>query len=314
MKILVTGASGFLGTVLCRRLEAQGHVLVRISTASADLTNPHSLSEYQSEKYDRIYHLAAWTRAGDFCLSHQAEQWLINQQLNTNVLAWWSKYQPTAKLVAIGTSCAYAPDRPLTESEYLQGRPSDDLFSYAMTKRMLYAGLISFKRQYGLDYLYLTPATLYGPGYHTDGRQMHFIFDLILKILKGRILNEPVILWGDGNQKREILYIEDFVDALVALPEICSNEILNIGPGVEYSIRQYAEWICAEVGFDSSRIKFDENRYVGVRSKCLDTHKLTTILPSFSLTPVSEGLKATIDWAERELLATLEKRTELNEP
>merc|ERR1712070_293364 len=96
------------------------------------------------------------------------------------------------------------------EENYLTGTPISSLFTYAMTKRMLYAGLLALNKQYSLNYLCLVPSTLYGAGYHTDGRQMHFIFDLIRKIIRGKLYNEPVILWGDGTQSRELVFVEDF--------------------------------------------------------------------------------------------------------
>lgn len=163
MKILVTGATGFLGTILCSQLESQGYKLVRLNSQNCDLTQQDSLLQFKQESYDQIYHLAAWTQAGDFCVYHPGEQWIINQQINTNVLTWWQKYQPQAKLISMGTSCAYAPDLELVEENYLTGIPIDSLFTYAMTKRMLYAGQLALHKQFGLKYLCLVPSTLYVP-------------------------------------------------------------------------------------------------------------------------------------------------------
>lgn len=296
MKIIVTGATGFLGQALCAQLKSSGHEVVELSSKNCDLTQAHSLEAFSHQKYDQIYHLAAWTQAGDFCLYHPGEQWIINQQINTHVLAWWQKEQPQAKMISIGTSCAYAPDLPLVEENYMVGKPIDSLFTYAMTKRMLYAGLLALHKQYGLNYLQVVPSTLYGPGYHTDGRQMHFIFDLIRKILRGKLYDEPVVLWGDGYQRRELVYVQDFVDILMRLSETVENDLVNIGAGEEFTIRHFAQLICAHVGFAFEKIQFDTGRYVGARSKCLDTQKLHTLLPDVNITPLEEGLAATIDW------------------
>lgn len=309
MKVLVTGATGFLGTALCRRLESDGHAVTRVSRRNCDLSRDTALSQFDGTRFDMIYHLAAWTQAGDFCLKHPGEQWMLNQQINTNTLTWWANSQPQAKMVAMGTSCAYAPDGPLVEDRYLDGRPIDSLFTYAMTKRMLYVGLQSLAQQFGLRYLCLVPSTLYGPGYHTDGRQMHFIFDLIRKILAAKYLGERVVLWGDGHQARELVYLDDFIEAAVSLAPRVDHELVNIGAGEEHSIRDFARMICEEVGFDFGRIEFDRSRYVGARSKCLDVSKLSSLLPGFSRTPLREGLRQTIRWFERErenLLGTTE--------
>ncbi len=298
MNILVTGASGFLGTSLCKRLEEHGHVVVRINSKNCDLRSAESLKGFEGTRYDQIYHLAAWTQAGDFCLHHPGEQWIINQQINTNVLSWWRQAQPQAKLISMGTSCAYAPGSELVEENYLTGLPIESLFTYAMTKRMLYAGLLALNRQFGLKYLCLVPSTLYGPGYHTDGRQMHFIFDLIRKILRGNLHGEPVVLWGNGHQTRELVYIEDFVGLSLRLARERENDLINLGAGEEFSIRHFAKLISDYVGYDFERIQFDTSKYVGAPSKCLSIGKLRRMVPDLELTPLSKGLTKTIDWME----------------
>jgi GDP-L-fucose synthase len=301
MRVLVTGATGFLGTALTAQLAARGDEVVRLGSKSCDLTKPGSLAAFDGVKYDQIYHLAAWTQAGDFCLSHPGEQWVINQQINTSVLAWWQARQPQAKLIAMGTSCAYPPEGELTEDRFLDGTPIDSLFTYAMTKRMLYVGLLALARQYGLKYLCLVPSTLYGPGYHTDGRQMHFIFDLIRKILRGKHDGEPVVLWGDGHQSRELVYVDDFAKIALRLADgVLSNDVVNIGAGEEFSIRHFARLICEEVGYDFQKIQFDTGRYVGARSKCLSVQKLQRLLPEIAITPLKDGLATTIAWLSRE--------------
>ena len=294
--ILITGASGFMGKALGERLSAKSHQLVLLDSKSADLTKDSSLIKYNDLKYDLIFHLAAWTQAGDFCLLHQGEQWVINQQINTNTLSWWQKYQPQAKLIAFGTSVSYAVEENLSEDNYMLGIPNEKFYSYAMTKRMLYSGLVSLRRQFGMRYLYAVPSTLYGPGYHTDGRQMHFIFDLIRKIIRGKEYGEQVVLWGDGNQRRELVYIDDFIQILLRLSERLDNELINIGAGEDYSIRDFATHICDLIGYDYSLISFDTTKYVGAKSKCLNVSKLKALLPDLERTSLQEGLNKTIEW------------------
>jgi GDP-L-fucose synthase len=295
-RILVTGGTGFLGTHLCARLHALGEQPLALGSKDCDLTRQGALDALPAQRWDVIYHLAAWTQAGDFCLRHPGEQWIINQQINTNVLEWWQRTQPQAKLVFMGTSCAYAPQLPLVETNYMAGEPIESLYTYAMTKRMLLQGARALAKQYGLRWLCVVPSTLYGPGYHVDGRQMHFIFDLIRKILRGRELGEPVVLWGDGRQRREVVYIGDFVDAMLALAASVDNELVNFGAGEEYSIREFAALICELAGYDEKGITYDTSRYVGATSKCLDVAKARALLPSNRQLPLREGLRRTIDW------------------
>jgi GDP-L-fucose synthase len=296
MKILVTGATGFLGQTLCRFLRQNGHELTELNSRHGDLTQPASLDRHARDRYDRIYHLAAWTQAGDFCLHHPGEQWIINQQINTHLLDWWQRCQRQARLICIGTSCAYDPELPLKEEHYLAGTPIASLFTYAMTKRMLLTGLMALRQQYGLDYLCVVPSTLYGPGYHTDGRQLHFIFDLIRKLLRGKYYGEPVILWGDGHQRRELVFVQDFVEVLWQLDARCGNTLVNIGAGEDYSIREFAQAICRRIDFDPEKIQYDATRYVGARSKKLCIDKLKSLIPELRLRPLAEGLAQTIDW------------------
>jgi GDP-L-fucose synthase len=125
---------------------------------------------------------------------------------------------------------------------------------------------------------------------------MHFIFDLIRKIMRGHLYNEPVILWGDGYQKRELVFIDDFVKILIELTKICENDIVNIGAGEEFTIRHFAQLICKQIGYDFNKIQFDTTKYVGAKSKCLNTNKLNNLLPNLKLTPLEIGLSRTIDW------------------
>src|ERR1700751_2179748 len=126
-----------------------------------------------------------------------------------------------------------------------------------MAQRVVLVGLQALVNQYGLEYLYLIPSILFGPDYHTAGRQRHFIFDLINKILRGKQFGEPVELWGDGHQKREVIFVDDFVSAAIQLSASARNEIVNVGSGAEYSIRWYADKICRLVDYDPDAIIYD---------------------------------------------------------
>lgn len=296
MKILVTGATGFLGRFLVKALTGQGHEVTSLGSKNCDLTKSDSLNQFNHEKFDQIYHLAAWVQAGDFHLYHSGEIWATNQLINTHVLNWWYKVQPGAKMIVMGTSCAYEPGSSLKEENYLKGEPHTSLFPYAMTKRMLYIGLDSLHKQYGLNYLYLVPSTLYGPGYHNDQRQLHFIFDLIKKIVKAKYLGETATLWGDGYQKRELVLTEDFVQILLQLVETQENQIINIGASEEHTIRHFAELISEGLNYDANLIEYDTTKFVGAKSKCLDTTKLRQLLPEFSYTSLKNGINQTLEW------------------
>lgn len=297
-KVLITGGSGFLGKSLAKRLKAEHVETVILSSKTADLTDCTSLAETVSkpETFDHIFHLAAWTQAGTFCDTHRGIQWIVNQQINTNVLSWWQQYAPQAKMIALGTSVSYTSENDLTEDKYMDGIPTDKFYAYAMCKRMLLAGLQCLQRQYGMDYLYLVPSTLYGPGYHTDGRQMHFIYDLIRKILRGKMYGETVVLWGDGEQRRELVYVDDFVDIMLGINQQSKNDIFNIGSGSDHSIKDFARIICDITGYAFDNIKYDTTQYVGAKSKILSVDKYHALLADYKKTPLQKGITETIDW------------------
>ena len=301
MRVFVTGGGGFVGRHLIRRLEREGHEVHAPRSDELDLRDPRALAQYPSNGYERIYHLAAWTRAGRFCAERGGEQWIVNQEINTTVLGWWATTQPQARIVAFGTSASYTGEEVHDEDSYMLGVPSQSYYGYAMTKRMLYAGLVALARQYGLDYLYLVPSTIYGPGYHTDGRDLHFIYDLARKIVRGKRFGEPIVLWGDGRQRRELVYIDDYIEWVLALSDTGGADIVNLGAGSDHEIRELAERLCEIVGIPASAVDFDETQFVGAQTKRLDTRRLESLLPDRVRTPIEVGLRRTTEWVQEHL-------------
>lgn len=295
MKVLVTGATGFLGRHLVKRLQYLNYEISISNTKIASLSDYSNLMIYNNHKFDYIFHLAAKTKAGDYCLYHKGEQWLDNQTINTNILKYWKEYQPQAKMIAMGTSCSYSPNfTDLNEDCYLMGEPDSGLYTYAMTKRMLLTGLQSLENQYGLSWVYFVPSTLYGPEFELD--DSHFIFDLIKKIYKGKYENSKVELWGDGLQKRELVYIDDAINIILLLKDL-KNDIINIGSGDSRCIQEFAQIICSKLHYDFSKIKYDLTKYVGVKEKKLNVNKLLKHLPEdYQFSTLDVGIENTIQY------------------
>tara|TARA_R110000824_G_scaffold249305_1_gene438290 strand:+ start:5040 stop:5927 length:888 start_codon:yes stop_codon:yes gene_type:complete len=289
MKALVTGYSGFLGRHLVKILKEKNWQLYFSNTSEANLMCDKNLHIFNSIKFDYIFHLAAHTKAGDYCLHHKGEQFEINQRINSNILKYWNDKQPQAKMVAMGTSCSYSPELPMTEENYLKGDPEEGLYTYAMTKRMLLVGLKSYAEQYGLKWLYFVPSTLYGPKF--EEWDNHFIFDFIKNCYQSKFDNKKFTIWGDGTARRELIYVEDACNLMLGLLDR-DNEIFNLGGGKDHSINEFAKYVCEAFDYDYELIERDLGKYVGVKSKLLDIDKIS----HYKLTSLNEGLKKTINW------------------
>ena len=286
MKVLVTGATGFLGKHLIKKLHKLKWDVHISNTTNANLNDINNLSIFDNIKFDYIFHLAVVTKAGDYCLKHPGEQWLKNQIINTNILNYWTYRQPQAKMICMGTSCSYSPDIFMAEENYLLGEPEPSLYTYAMTKRMLLAGLESIQKEYGLKWLYFVPSTLYGPDFELDDN--HFIFDFIRNCYNAKFKGKEFVVWGDGKQRRELIFVEDAVDAMISLLDE-QNEVFNLGSGQDNSINEFAEMVCEAFEYDSKLIKHDLTKYVGVKEKKIDTTKIDNHLHPKKL--VKTGLK-----------------------
>ncbi len=295
MKVLVTGATGFLGRHLTPKLDALGWDIYFSNTRTANLNNINNLNLFKDIKFDYIFHLAAVTKAGDYCLKHPGDQWIKNQIINTNILTYWSQNQPQAKMICMGTSCSYTPDIFMTEDNYLIGEPDKGLYTYAMTKRMLLIGLQSLEKEYGLKWLYFVPSTLYGPDFELDDN--HFIFDFIRNCYNAKYNNEEFIIWGDGTQRRELVYVSDAVDMMLGLLKE-NNQIFNIGAGVDYSINEFARMVCTAYQYDINLLKHDLTKYVGVKEKKLAIDKAINHSKEkkYNKTTLQEGLLSCIEY------------------
>ena len=126
----------------------------------------------------------------------------------------------------------------------------------------------------------------------------HFIFDLVKKILRGKYYNEKVELWGDGNQTREIIHVNDFIYNMYNLEKNYKNEIFNIGGGVEKSIKFFAKKICQRANYDFEKIIFNKTKYVGAKSKKLSINKILKINPLYKkkLMNLKKGINEMVDW------------------
>ena len=136
---------------------------------------------------------------------------------------------------------------------------------------------------------------IYGPNYHTDGRSLHFLYDIMRKIYRNTISEEKIILWGDGNEKREILYIDDAVYTIINCIDKNVCGVMNLSSGQSFSIKEIAAEICTLLNVDPGIIIYDESKGLGKRKKLLCNEELKNVLDT-EFTPLGDGLRNTLEW------------------
>ncbi len=294
--VLVTGANGFLARHLIYKLESHGIEVVKLGGKSqCDLRNYSFLDKYlnRTMTFSHIFHCANATKAGDWCLTHKAEQWLDNTAINLNMLRLWKERFAKAKFITFGTSCQYQSDlQEKTEDKCLIGEPDKDLYVYAQTKRHMLIGLQSLAHQYPeMKYMYFIPNTLYGTEFEES--DSHFIFDIIKKVYKAKKTGEPPVLWGDGTQRRELVHVDDAVN-MIFHNLYRDNEEINVSYGYDIEIRTYAYYVCMFMDYDFNNIVWDTTKFVGAKSKFLIPKE--DVITSIKITPPVDGIQQVVEW------------------
>ena len=303
LKMLITGGTGFVGRHLQEACSQEGIAYFAFSKKQYDLTLKEQADAVFSAHRDAeaIVHLACYQAAAEFPAQHPCDQFAINNLIHMNVLEAWRRFLPRANLFAIGSSCAY-PSRAsvLSEDKFLDGEIHGSVYSYAFTKRLLYTGILAYNDQYHLNGSYLIPPTMFGEYDDFRIETAHVTGALIGKMVRAvQERGRSVEIWGDGTQKREFLYVKDFIRALLYLLPRCKRDIVNVGPGCGISIRDLAMMIQQSAGFGGELV-FKPDAYTGVREKWMDARKLETKY-QWKIDPdIRTGLKRAVDWYAQE--------------
>jgi len=216
------------------------------------------------------------------------------------------------KFVCIGTATSYPKIVPLPfrEEDFWSGYPDELRAPYSMAKKTLLVQLQIYRQQYGFNGIYLIPTNLYGPGDNFSPLTGHVIPALIVRFLAARSRGDrEVVCWGSGSPTRDFLFVEDCAEAIVLATERYNDrEPVNLGSGVEISIRDLANHIARLVGF-SGKIVWDTAKPDGQARELLEISRAER---AFGFRPRKEflaGLRETIDWYRKALLAERQEVT-----
>ncbi len=298
-KIYVAGHRGLVGSAIVDNLRKKGYSNIIVRThRELDLTNQAGVRAFfEKEKPDVVVLAAAKVGGINANNTQPAEFAYVNLQIQCNVIQCCHEYQ-VKKLLFLGSTCIYpkrAP-QPIPESALLTGPLEETNEAYAIAK---IAGLEMckfYKRQYGDDFISCMPTNLYGPNDNYDLSGSHVMPAMIRKFHEAKVGGKgSVELWGSGTPLREFLYVEDMADACVYLLENYSGEEhVNIGTGKEVSIRELAETVRKQVGFEGDII-WNRDMPDGTPRKLTDVTKLHTLGWNHEV-DLEEGVKLAYQW------------------
>ncbi len=296
---MVTGGAGFLGRHVVAELERRGGFaeIVVPRSVEVDLRDRVAARALLDEtRPDLVIHLAAVVGGIGANRANPGSYLYDNLTMGVEVVEA-ARLAGVAKVVTVGTVCSYPRDTPVpfVEESLWDGYPEPTNAPYGLAKKMLLGMGQAYRQQYGLDAVHVLPTNLYGPGDCVDPERSHVIPALILKLADAaREGAEAVSLWGTGRETRDFLYVADAAEGIVSAALSYSEpEPLNLGTGVETSIRGLAELIAELVGY-SGELRFDPRHPGGQPRRCVSSQRARAALGWEATTPLHDGLAKTV--------------------
>jgi GDP-L-fucose synthase len=280
-KIFVTGHRGMVGSAIVRRLQAGGFTnLVTRTHAELDLLDQRAVHDFLArEKPDYIFIAAAKVGGIQANNSYRADFLYQNLLIESNLIHG-AHLAGVQRLMFLGSSCIYPRDcpQPIREDYLLTGPLEPTNEPYAIAKIAGIKLAESYNRQYGRQYVSAMPTNLYGPNDNYDLANSHVLPALLRKAHEAKLRGDSeYVVWGSGTPRREFLYVDDLADACVHLMESgYDGPLVNIGTGVDVTIRELAETVMHVVGFEG-RIVFDSSKPDGTPRKLLDVSRLAAL-------------------------------------
>ena len=308
MKILLTGASGFLGHNIYKIL-SKDYTITGISSKfrresglggwHCDLRRQDQCkSMIQSIKPDVIIH-AAGTVGGIGANKENPGKFMYENLVMGTNMVHEAMEEKVGKFILLGTVCAYPKHTPVPfkEEELWNGYPEETNAPYGIAKKTLMRLVEAYNEQYEFNGVNLVPVNMYGPHDHFNLTSSHVIPALILKFYNAmKEGDSSVTLWGTGQASREFLFAPDCAEAIkLAIEKDVSPEPINIGTGKEIKICELATEIAEQMGYEGEII-YDTSKPDGQPRRCLDTSRAKERLGFEAKTDLKDGLKQTIEW------------------
>ena len=273
-KIFIAGHNGMVGSAIKKKFLQKGYKnIITINKKRLNLINQKKVFNYLKKIKPDLVIIAAARVGGIIANSSNKSQFIYeNLQIQNNIIH--SSYKSGVKnLIFLGSSCIYPKfsKQPIKEKYILTGSLEQTNDAYAIAK---IAGIImckNYSKTYGLNYKCLMPSNMYGPNDNYDLNNSHFFPALIRKIYEAKMNNKKKVkVWGSGKVLRELLYVEDFADAVLFFTnKKIKEDFLNIGSGKDYSIDWYTKFIMREMNV-KLKIVYDKSKPDGVPRKLLD--------------------------------------------
>lgn len=298
-KIFIAGHRGLVGSAIVRNLEHLDYKnLVLKSRSELDLMNESAVKDFfESEKPEYVFLAAAKVGGINSNNLYPAEFIYCNLKIQSNIIHY-SYLNKVKKLLFLGSSCIYpklAP-QPIKEEYLMTGELEITNYAYATAKIAGIKMCQAYNQQYNTNYISAMPTNLYGINDNFDLENSHVLPALIRKFYEAKENKEKFVeVWGTGSPRREFLFVEDLADASIFLMNNYNgSEIINVGTGIDVTIKELAELIKKIVEFEGELV-FNISKPDGTPRKLLDVSKINSLGWS-AKTSLEEGIIKTYNW------------------
>ena len=295
--VWVAGHRGMVGGAVTRRLETEDCEVLTAGREVLDLCDQAAVHAWMSDAKPDCIVVAAAKVGGIHANNSAPVDFLQNNLVIQNNIVAAAHQNDVERLLFLGSSCIYPKlaDQPIHEDSLLTGPLEPTNEWYAIAKIAGIKLCQAYRKQYGRDWISAMPTNLYGPGDNYDLETSHVLPALLRKFHEAKTSGaKEVVLWGSGTPLREFLHCDDLADALVFLLQHYSDyEHINVGSGVEVTIRALAETIAEVVGYDAELV-FDSEKPDGTPRKLMDSGRLHD-LGWNNARPLKEGIAQTYE-------------------